>query len=81
MTYKITGYNECDKTLRRKLLAFGLTPRTTFEIVRVAPLGDPIEIKVRGFSLSLRKTEYDILITEQLPGCSTKSCTGCFKHK
>jgi ferrous iron transport protein A len=37
----------------------GLTPGETIEVVRYAPLGDPIEIKVRGYSLSLRKQEAD----------------------
>lgn len=42
----------------------GLTPKTEFEVVRVAPLGDPVEILVRGFHLSLRKQEADALIIE-----------------
>ena len=37
----------------------GLTPGTCFTLKRLAPLGDPVEIEVRGFSLSLRKTEAD----------------------
>ena len=35
----------------------GLTVGAEFEVVRFAPLGDPIEIKVRGYHLSLRKRE------------------------
>lgn len=45
------------KGYRRKLLAMGLTPGTEFRVTRVAPLGDPVEIVVRGFKLSLRKDE------------------------
>ncbi len=37
----------------------GLTPGEEVEVVRYAPLGDPIEIKIRGYSLSLRKEEAD----------------------
>ena len=37
----------------------GLTPGETVEIIRYAPLGDPIEIKIRGYFLSLRKQEAD----------------------
>lgn len=40
-----------------RLMMLGLTPGTSFTVVRVAPLGDPIEIKVRGFNLSLRREE------------------------
>lgn len=42
---------------RRKLLAMGLTPGCKITIVRVAPLGDPLEIKIRGFLLCLRRRE------------------------
>jgi ferrous iron transport protein A len=41
----------------QRLMMMGLTPGTTFTVVRVAPLGDPIEIKLRGFNLSLRREE------------------------
>lgn len=41
----------------QRLMMMGLTPGTSFSVVRVAPLGDPIEIKVRGFNLSLRREE------------------------
>lgn len=43
--------------LRRKLLDMGILPGVVVEMVRVAPLGDPIDIKVKGFHLSLRKSE------------------------
>ena len=41
----------------QRLMMLGLIPGTRFTVVRVAPLGDPIEIKLRGFSLSLRREE------------------------
>lgn len=41
----------------QRLLEMGLTEGQPIEIVRVAPLGDPIEIRVRGYELSLRKQE------------------------
>ncbi len=40
-----------------RLLEMGLLPGTRVEVVRYAPLGDPVEIKVRGYNLSLRKHE------------------------
>jgi len=42
---------------RRKLLAMGITPGCQVSVVRVAPLGDPLEIKMRGFTLCLRRKE------------------------
>ncbi len=59
---RITGFNQTGDTVyRSKLLAMGLTTGTVFTVSRVAPLGDPIEIIVRGYALSLRKTEAAIL--------------------
>jgi len=40
---------------RQRLLEMGLTVGAEFQVVRFAPLGDPIDIKVRGYHLSLRK--------------------------
>ncbi|WP_081301190.1 FeoA family protein [Gilliamella sp. wkB178] len=44
-------------TFRRKLLAMGITPGCKIVVVRVAPLGDPLEINMRGFRLCLRRKE------------------------
>lgn len=43
--------------VRQRLMEMGVTSDTTFEVIRVAPLGDPIEIKLRGYNLSLRRSE------------------------
>lgn len=71
MQYIIEGYTG-KNSVRKKLLSFGLTPNTTIEVIRTAPLGDPIEIKVRGFFLSLRKTEFDLLILRKT--CCSSGC-------
>ncbi len=47
--------------LRRHLMDLGLIKGTTFTVVKVAPLGDPIEIKVRGYQLSIRKEEAAVI--------------------
>ncbi len=60
-TGEITGYEGNDPSYRSKLLAMGLTKGTTVQVVKVAPLGDPVEVAVRGFHLSLRKAEADVL--------------------
>ncbi|MEO0558646.1 MAG: FeoA family protein [Bacteroidota bacterium] len=51
----VTGYSTDDPPGR--LLEMGLIPGTQVEVVRVAPLGDPIDVRVRGFHLSLRRSE------------------------
>ena len=43
-----------DGVLRRRLLDMGLTPKTRVMVRKVAPMGDPIEIRVRGYELTLR---------------------------
>jgi ferrous iron transport protein A len=42
---------------RGRLMEMGLLPGTSVELVRFAPLGDPVEIKLRNYHLSLRKLE------------------------
>jgi len=63
---KISGYRPGNKAYRQRLLSMGLTPNTAFQFVRRAPLGDPVEIRIRGFSLSLRQDEADILLVERV---------------
>ncbi len=60
----VVGYEKVNKDLRNKLLSMGLTKRIELEVVKFAPLGDPVEIKLRGFNLTLRKAEADILNLE-----------------
>jgi len=63
---KVTGIRQGEKAYRQKLLAMGLTPGTEFRVVRYAPMGDPIEIKLRGFSLSVRQEEANALLVEKV---------------
>jgi len=63
---KVTGFQDGDRIYRKKLLAMGLTRGTTFQITRYAPMGDPVEIKLRGFALTLRKKEADALLVEKV---------------
>ena len=41
----------------QRLMDMGVTRGTTIEVVRAAPLGDPIEVRLRGFMLTLRRAE------------------------
>lgn len=62
--YRIIKVNPGERVYRQRLIAMGLLPGTEFTVSRIAPLGDPIEIIVRGFALSLRKDEASILQIE-----------------
>lgn len=53
----VIGYAKEAKPFRQKLFAMGLTKGTGVTVTRVAPLGDPVEVEVRGFNLSLRRAE------------------------
>jgi DtxR family transcriptional regulator, Mn-dependent transcriptional regulator len=50
--------------IRRRMAEMGMVRGTTVEVVKVAPLGDPIEVKVKGYNLSLRKDEAAAIAVE-----------------
>ena len=62
----VTGFakDANNRAYRQKLLSMGLTRGAEFCVTRKAPMGDPVEISVRGFSLSLRKDEAAALLVE-----------------
>lgn len=43
--------------LRLRLLDMGLIPGTAVEVIKTAPLGDPIQIRLRGYELTMRKAD------------------------
>lgn len=47
---------------KARLMEMGMLVGTPVELIRFAPLGDPIEIKVRGYNLSLRKHEAEFIL-------------------
>lgn len=61
---RITGWTSAAPPAR--LLEMGLLPGAEVELIRFAPLGDPIDIKVRGFHLSIRKSEAQLVETESI---------------
>ncbi len=63
---RVVGFGRSHFDYRQRLMSMGLTPGVVFEITRVAPLGDPVEIRVRGFAMSLRRAEADTLTVEKL---------------
>lgn len=55
-----------DKTLRRRIMDMGMVRGTEIEVVRRAPMGDPIEFLLRGYNLALRKNEAENIFVEVL---------------
>lgn len=52
--------------LKQRLMEMGLTKGAECQIVRFAPLGDPLEVRVRGYNLSLRKSEAQGILVDPL---------------
>lgn len=50
---KINGTGDA----KRRILEMGVTPGVRIDVIKVAPLGDPVEVMLRGYNLSLRKEE------------------------
>ena len=61
----ITAVNG-EGALRLRLLDMGLIPGTTVKVIKIAPLGDPIEITLRGYELTIRREHAkEIIIKEE----------------
>ena len=55
---------QCTGALKRRIMDMGLTKGTEVTIRKVAPLGDPLELTVRGYELSIRKAEAEAIEVE-----------------
>ncbi|MEE0776419.1 MAG: FeoA family protein [Bacillota bacterium] len=62
----------CEQLLRRRLLDMGLTPKTRIMGRKVAPLGDPMEVCLRGYELTLRKDDARNIEVREVPPCPLK---------
>ena len=51
-------------SMKRRIMDMGVTPGVEIKVIKVAPLGDPIEVNVRGYELSLRKAEAAQIVVE-----------------
>jgi ferrous iron transport protein A len=63
---RLVDFGATELQYRRRLLSLGVTRGIEFSIVRIAPLGCPVQIEVRGTSLTLRKEEASQLVLERL---------------
>ena len=62
----ISAINCDDKALRHHILDMGLTPNTEVTLIKTAPLGDPLEIRLRGYELTLRKDDAAKIIIKDI---------------
>ncbi len=61
---KVVELTMTDRALRRRLLDMGITEGVHVKMKKIAPLGDPIDIELRGYELCLRKADLDLIIVE-----------------
>jgi Fe2+ transport system protein FeoA len=54
-----------EKALRRRLLEMGITPHTLVTVKKAAPMGDPIELLIRGYVLTLRLVDAEKITVEE----------------
>lgn len=57
---------EGDKPIKRRIMDMGITKNQIIYIKKIAPLGDPLEIKVRGYELSIRKADAHFIEVERV---------------
>ncbi|ANN96688.1 TPA: ferrous iron transporter FeoA [Legionella pneumophila] len=63
---RLVSFGATEMQYRRRLLSLGITCGVEFSVVRMAPLGCPVQIEVRGTFLTLRKDEASQLVLEHL---------------
>jgi len=61
----VIGYEGGGKAYRQKLLRMGLVKGCQFNVVRVAPLGDPIELEINSSNITVRRSEVEVLVVER----------------
>jgi Fe2+ transport system protein FeoA len=55
-----------ESVLRHRLLEMGITPRTVITVKKIAPMGDPVELFLRGYALTLRLADAKNIIIEEI---------------
>ncbi len=63
---KVVDIQTQNLQLRRRILDMGITPGVELIIIKTAPLGDPFEVKLRGYSLSFRKSDATGIVVEEV---------------
>ncbi len=62
----VTGFENGNEDYRNKILSMGISKDAEITVTKKAPLGDPVEIEVRGYKLTLRKEEAEIINLRRL---------------
>ncbi len=60
----VVSHMSCDGPMKRHLIEMGVTPGVRITLKKYAPMGDPIELKLRGYTLSIRRSEAENIYIE-----------------
>ena len=52
--------------MRQRILDMGITPKVEIQLIKVAPLGDPLDLSLRGYNISLRRHDAALIEVEKL---------------
>lgn len=63
---KVMSLNTDDKALRRRFLDMGITEGVQIKVKKLAPLGDPVDLELRGYELCIRKRDLALITVEVL---------------
>lgn len=80
LTVRVKGFHQTTAAFRHKLLAMGCTPGVALKVLCVAPLGDPVQLLLRGYTLSLRKKECQQIEVEYIDGNTHQSSRSLQTH-
>lgn len=58
---QVEKINTQDKILRRRIMDMGITKGVLIKVIKIAPLGDPVAISLRGYTLSIRKADLEMI--------------------
>ena len=58
--------NNAKGAIKQRFMDMGITKGTMVKVIKVAPLGDPIEVEIRGYNLSIRKEDADRILVEEM---------------
>ena len=63
---KVVKINTTNSALKRRIMDMGIVKGVCIKVIKVAPLGDPVQVELRGYMLSLRKVDLELISGEIL---------------
>jgi ferrous iron transport protein A len=65
--YRVISFSkDCPRSYMQKLISMGFIPGAKFQISRKAPLGNPFQIEIQGYFVSMRETEIELINAEKI---------------